>query len=334
MNPSKIKLLDQVRNLIRLKHYSIRTEKAYVSWIKRFILFHKKRHPKDMGREEIEAFLTHLAVNGKVAASTQNQAFSALLFLYNQVLKMDIFNNIDAVRAKLPERLPVVLSEHEAFNVIDTMTGAPQLMAKVLYGSGLRGIECVRLRVKDIDFQLNEIVVRRGKGQKDRVTILPKDVIDQVRVHLRYVKSLHDRDLKQGFGAVYLPFALARKYPNADKEWKWQYVFPSHKRSIDPRSGIERRHHVHLSSLNRYIRKAAKIAGINKQMSSHVFRHSFATHLLADGYNIRIVQKLLGHRDIKTTQIYIHVLNESGITVRSPLDKGRKNNKLETYDLV
>ena len=323
MNSHPVKLLDQVRNHIRVKHYSIRTEEAYVSWIKRFILFHGKRHPKEMGGKEIELFLTYLAVEGKVAASTQNQAFNAILFLYNQVLKLDVFDKIDALRAKPPERLPVVLSVQEVIAVIDAISGVQQLMVKILYGAGLRGIECVRLRIKDIEFHRNEIVVRRGKGQKDRITMLPGDVNEELKGHFRYVKKLHECDLSKGFGSVYMPFALSKKYPNADKEWGWQYVFPSSTLSVDPRSGVKRRHHFHLNSLNRAIKKATQIAGVHKQVSTHVFRHSFATHLLGDGYDIRTIQELLGHRDIRTTQIYTHVLNKGGNGVRSPLDKYR-----------
>ena len=276
-----------------------------------------------MGSKEIEAFLTNLAVRGKVASSTQNQAFNAILFLYNQVLKLDVFDKIDAIRAKPPERLPVVLSEQEAIGVIDAISGVQQLMVKILYGAGLRGIECVRLRVKDLDFDRNEIVVRRGKGQKDRVTMLPGGIKGELKEHLRYVKKIHENDLSKGFGAVYLPFALSKKYPNSEKDWGWQYVFPSFKLSVDPRSGVKRRHHFHLNSINKAIKKAAKIAGVSKQMSTHVFRHSFATHLLEDGYDIRTIQELLGHRDVRTTMIYTHVLNKGGRAVRSPLDKKR-----------
>ena len=328
MDMPPVKLLDQVRALIRMKHYSIRTEEAYLSWIKRFILFHDKRHPKDMGQKEIEAFLTHLAVNRKVAASTQNQAFNAILFLYDQVLHLDTFGSINAMRAKQPERLPVVLSPYEVFSIIDAMSGVHQLIVKIIYGAGLRGIECLRLRVKDIDFERNEILVRRGKGQKDRVTMLPVDLHEPLQKQLRYTKKLHDMDLSHGFGSVYLPFALSVKYKNADKEWKWQYIFPSTTLSVDPRSGIKRRHHIHLNSLNQAVKKATAIAGVSKQVSTHAFRHSFATHLLEDGYDIRTIQELLGHKDVKTTQIYTHVLNRGGNAVRSPLDKHRNMVKI------
>ena len=315
------KLLDIVRNKIRLKHYSIRTEEAYVFWIKRYIYFHNKRHPKDMGRTEIEAFLTDLAVNGEVAASTQNQAFSALLFLYEKVLNKSAFKNIDALRAKKPQRLPTVLTFDETMEIIDSITGIFQLIVKLLYGCGLRGIECVRLRIKDIDFEMNQIVVRNGKGQKDRVTMLPEDVKFALKEHLKYVRKLHEKDLSQGFGSVYLPNALAKKYKNAPKEWGWQYVFPSKTLSVDPRSGVKRRHHIHLDSLSKAIKRAARISGVKKTVSSHVFRHSFATHLLEDGYDIRTIQELLGHKNVNTTMIYTHVLNKGGRAVRSPLDR-------------
>jgi integron integrase len=318
------KLLDVVRQKIRLKHYSIRTEEAYVGWIKRFILFHGKKHPKDMGQKEVESFLTHLAVEGNVAASTQNQAFNAILFLYKKVLEMDVFNDIEAVRAKTPQRLPTVLTFEEVMSVIDAMSGVFQLIVKVLYGSGLRGIECVRLRVKDLDFLMKQIIVRNAKGMKDRATMLPDNVHNLLKDHLAYVGKIHEEDLRDGYGSVYLPYALERKYPNAHKEWIWQYVFPSKILSTDPRSGIKRRHHIHLSALNKNIRKASRTANIPKKISSHTFRHSFATHLLEDGYDIRTIQELLGHKDVSTTMIYTHVLNKGGSAVRSPLDKKKK----------
>jgi len=321
MQKQQVKLLDRVRDKIRLKHYSIRTEQAYVSWIKRYIHFHNGKHPKDMGESEIEEFLTDLAARGKVSASTQNQAFNAVLFLYRQVLKIDLFGEINALRAKTPERLPTVLTVDETFAIIDAMSGTHQLMAKILYGSGLRGIECVRLRVKDIDFGLNQILVRNAKGNKDRITVFPDDIKPTLREHLKYVLKLHEKDLKDGYGSVYLPNAPARKYRNADKEWGRQYVFPSKTISVDPRSGKKRRHHMHLSSLHKAIKKASNIAGINKHISNHTFRHSFATHLLQDGYDIRTIQELLGHKDVSTTMIYTHVLNKGGRAVRSPLDK-------------
>jgi integron integrase len=314
------KLLDQVRDTIRLKHYSMSTEKTYVAWIKRYILFHHKQHPKDMDVPEIEAFLTHLAVQQRVAASTQNQALNALLFLYREVLKKDLERPIDALRAKRPRRVPTVLSKEEVRRVIGYLSGTQQLMAKLLYGSGLRLMECLRLRVKDIDFARRQIIVRDAKGMKDRVTMLPETVIPFLQDHLRHVKRIHDDDLAQGYGSVYLPFALERKYPNANREWIWQYVFPATKLSKDPRSGAIRRHHIHESSLQKAVKRAARQAGINKRVTCHTFRHSFATHLLEDGYDIRTVQELLGHKDVKTTMIYTHVLNRGAMAVRSPLD--------------
>jgi len=323
MKNPPVKLLDRVRNKIRLKHYSIRTEKAYIAWIKRYIRFHNMNHPIDMGQEEIEAFLTHLAVQGNVSSSTQNQAFNALLFLYRHVLNKDVIGEINALRAKKPQRLPTVLSVNEVMAVIDAMSGTFQLIAKILYGCGLRGIECVRLRVQDIDFELNHIMVRDAKGNKDRATVFPDEIKKGLEEHLRYVKRLHESDLSKGFGRVYLPDALATKYRNADKEWGWQYAFPSKTISIDPRSGIKRRHHIHLQSLNRTIKQATTVARIKKNISSHTFRHSFATHLLQDGYDIRTIQELLGHKDVSTTMIYTHVVKKGGRGVVSPLDKHR-----------
>lgn len=319
----KKKLLDRVRDAIRAKHYSIRTEEAYVSWIRRFILFHGKRHPKDMGAAEIEEYLTYLAMERNVAASTQNQALSALLFLYQNVLKQDLEHPIDAVRAKKPKRLPTVLTKGEAQQVLAALSGTHQLIAKLLYGSGLRLIESLRLRVKDIDFQQHQIIVRDGKGAKDRITVLPDSLVEPLRKHLRRVKMIHRQDLDDGYGAVYLPDALERKYPNANKAWIWQYVFPSSTLSKDPRSGIVRRHHLHESTVQRAVRKAVKLTRIDKHVTPHVFRHSFATHLLEDGYDIRTVQELLGHEDVKTTMIYTHVLNRGVLAVRSPLDSPR-----------
>ena len=317
---SEKRLLDQVRDAIRLKHYSIRTEQAYVNWIKRYIFFHNLEHPRDMGIPEIEAFLTHLAVDKNVAASTQNQAFAALLFLYREVLKIDLEGPIDSIRAKKPQRLPTVMTREEVMAVITAMSGTFQLIAKLLYGSGLRLIECLRLRVKDIDFAQHQIIVRDGKGMKDRVTMLPDTLVEPLREHLQRVKMLHQQDLAEGYGAVYLPAALERKYPHANREWIWQYVFPAAKRSKDPRSGVIRRHHLGTSAIQNAVRKAAKLAGINKHVTPHTFRHSFATHLLEAGYDIRTVQELLGHKTIKTTMIYTHVLNKGPLAVRSPLD--------------
>ena len=290
------KLLDRVRDAIRVKHYSIRTEQAYVNWVRRFILFHDKRHPKDMGADEIEEYLTYLAVDRNVAASTQNQALSALLFLCQNVLKKDLDRPVDAVRAKKPKRLPTVLTREEAQQVLAAMSGTPQLIAKLLYGAGLRLIECLSLRVKDVDFGQQQIIVRDGKGAKDRITVLPESLIEPMRKHLHRVAMIHQQDLDNGYGAVYLPEALARKYPNANRELIWQYVFPSREISTDPRSGVERRHHLHVSTIQRAVRRAAKLAGVSKHVTPHVFRHSFATHSLEDGHDIRTVQELLGHK--------------------------------------
>lgn len=317
-NPPK--LLDQVRDRIRVKHYSIRTETQYVQWTKRFILFHGKRHPRDMGPKEIEAFLTHLAVEGNVSASTQNQALSALLFLYREVLGMEVPWLDKVVRAKRPQRLPVVLSKQEVRAVLDRMPGVYGLMGALLYGTGMRLMECVRLRVKDIDFEHGEILIRDGKGAKDRVTMLPDSVVVALQAHLKARRALFDEDKKAGMAAVYLPDALARKYPNAPTEWGWQYVFPSGSYSKDPRSGEERRHHLDEKLLQRAMKKAVQAAGIAKPATPHTLRHSFATHLLQGGYDIRTVQELLGHKDVATTMIYTHVLNKGGRGVVSPLD--------------
>jgi integron integrase len=315
-----MKLLDQVRDVIRKKHYSIRTEEAYVQWIKRFILFHSKRHPKDMGEKEISAYISYLASHGKVASSTQNQALNAIVFLYKQVLKIEIGDLGQMERAKKPEKLPVVLSKNEVRQVLAGLSGQFRLMGQLLYGCGLRLMECVRLRVKDIDFELNQIIVRDGKGMKDRSTMLPNQLRSLLIDHLEKVKITHLQDLENGFGEVYLPFALERKYRNASKEWAWQYVFPANAISTDPRSGKMRRHHVSESALQKAVRTAARRTALTKPVSPHTFRHSFATHLLEAGYDIRTVQELLGHKNVTTTMIYTHVLNKGGKGVRSPLD--------------
>jgi integron integrase len=314
------KLLDQVRDKIRLKHYSIRTEQAYTDWVRRFILFHKKRHPGDMGAAEVEQFLTHLAVEGNVSASTQNQAKSALLFLYREVLNIELPWLDEVTKAKAGTRLPVVLTVQETQRLLDRLEGTTGLIARLLYGTGMRVMEGARLRVKDIDFERRELIVREGKGNKDRVTMLPQTLVEPLRQHLVRVKDLHGRELAEGFGDVYLPFALARKYPTAGREWHWQYVFPAAKRSIDPRSGAERRHHVSDQAVQRAVRQAARDARLNKPVTPHTLRHSFATHLLQSGYDIRTVQELLGHKDVQTTMIYTHVLNRGGRGVTSPLD--------------
>lgn len=315
------KLLDQVRERIRTKHYSIRTEAQYVLWVKRFILFHGKRHPREMGAVEVEAFLSHLAVAGQVAAATQNQALSALLFLYREVLGIELPWLDDVTRAKRPQRLPVVLTQDEVQAVLVRMRGMYGLMARLLYGTGMRLMECVRLRVKDVDFSRGEILIREGKGGKDRVTMLPQSLVVPLQAHLAQRRALFDDDARAGKSSVYLPDALARKYPAAPTEWGWQYVFPSGSFSLDPRSGEERRHHVDEKLLQRAMKKAVQAAGLAKPATPHTLRHSFATHLLEGGYDIRTVQELLGHVDVRTTMIYTHVLNKGGRGVVSPLDR-------------
>lgn len=314
------KLLDQMREILQTQHYSIRTENTYVDWVRRYILFHHKRHPSEMGASEVAAFITYLATERRVAASTQNQALSALLFLYQEVLNQPL-ETVNAVRARKPERLPTVLSKDNALRVINAMSGVTQLMAKLLYGSGLRQMECLRLRVKDLDFDQHCIIVRDGKGEKDRLTMLSESVYAPLKEHLLRVQQLHQQDLKAGYGAVYLPYALDVKYPNANREWGWQYIFPAKNLSIDPRTQIKRRHHADESGLQKAVHAAARLAGItDKPVTCHTFRHSFATHLLWAGYDIRTVQELLGHKDVKTTMIYTHVLKQGGLAVRSPLD--------------
>ena len=314
------RLLDQVRHACRVRHYSLRTESAYADWAKRFILFHNKRHPREMGACEINAFLTHLAVEGRVAASTQNQAFAALLFLYKNVLEVEPGRIEGVIRAQRPRRLPVVLTRPEVRLILHQLAGTYQLIAQLHYGSGLRFLEALRLRVKDLDFAQNEITVREGKGDKDRRTMLPELLKPELLKHLENVRVLHQKDLERGFGKVYLPHALDRKLPGAAQEWKWQFVFPSSTLSIDPRTGIKRRHHAHEGSVSREITAAVRRSRIQKRATSHSFRHSFATHLLESGYDIRTVQELLGHEDVSTTMIYTHVLNKGGKGVKSPLD--------------
>lgn len=316
------RLLEQVRDLIRIKHYSIRTEQAYLQWIRRFILFHGKRHPRELGAEQVTAFLSDLAVRGKVSASTQNQALNAILFLYREVLKIELPWLDGVQRAKRSQRLPVVFTRDEVKQLLAQLQGTMWLMTSLTYGGGLRLLECLRLRVKDVEFERAQLIIRDGKGQKDRVTMLPQLLFDPLRTHLAKVRQLHERDVAEGFGRVYLPFALDRKYPNANREWGWQYVFPSAKRSIDPRSGVERRHHVAPDGMQRALKNAIRHAGIVKPGSVHTLRHSFATHLLDSGYDIRTVQELLGHKDVSTTMIYTHVLNRGGRGVKSPLDVG------------
>lgn len=320
------KLLDIVRGKIRLKHYSIRTEQSYLDWIKRYILHFDKQHPKDLGAAEVEAFLTYLAVVRNVSASTQNQAKSALLFLYKEVMGAELPWLDDIEQAKTPKRLPVVLTQDEVSQVLSCLEGAHHLVVSMLYGTGMRILEALRLRVKDVDFARKEILIRDGKGFKDRVTMLPMSLIAPLKAHLEKVKTLHEADLMQGYGAVYMPQALGKKYPYAARDWVWQYVFPSGKLSVDPRSldesgqGETRRHHVQDQAIQRAVRQAVVDAGITKPATPHTFRHSFATHLLECGYDIRTVQELLGHSDVATTMIYTHVLNKGGCGVSSPLD--------------
>src|SRR5947207_1313252 len=316
----KPKLLDQVRDVIRRKHFSIRTEQIYVEWIKRYIFFHGKRHPNEMAEAEITAFLTHLARAGKVAASTQNQALSALLFLYKEVLKQQIGWLENVERARKPSKLPVVLSHAEMKRVFAHLHGVPKLMAGLLYGSGLRLMECVRLRVKDIDFELTQVTVRDAKGGKDRITMLPINLAEPLQRHLVRIKAQHEQDLEDGFGNVHLPFALGRKFPKAAREWIWQYVFAYSRISVDPRTGKRQRHHMAEGLLQSALKSAVHAAGIVKRANCHSLRHSFATQLLGRGYDIRTLQELLGHKNVSTTMIYTHVLNRPGIGVKSPLD--------------
>jgi len=318
--PEPPRLLDRVRDKIRLRHYSLRTEQAYLDWIKRFILFHGKRHPEALGAAEVEAFLTHLAVDRQVAAATQNLAKSSILFLYRDVLEPDLpwLQNVE--RARSPTKLPVVLARSEVAAVLARLRGVHELLGRLLYGTGMRIMEGVRLRVKDVDFARREILIRDGKGFEDRVTMLPRSVARPLRTHVVSVRQLHEHDLADGCGEVWLPFAIARKYPGAAHEWAWRYVFPADRRSSDPCSDAVRRHHLGDQAFQRAMRQAVRDAGIVKLATPHTLRHSFATHLLEAGYDIRTVQELLGHSDVQTTMIYTHVLNRGGRGVVSPLD--------------
>jgi integron integrase len=317
---SQPRLLDRVRLAIRARHYSLRTEEAYVAWIRRFILFHKKRHPLEMGEAEINTFLSDLAVNGRVSASTQNQALSALLFLYRHVLGKPFPNLENVIRAKRPKHLPVVMTRAEVRAVLGRLSGTPKLVTTLLYGSGMRLLECLRLRVKDVDFGRNQILVRDAKGGRDRIVPLPMVVRAVMPSWLARIKRIHERDLSEGFGGVFLPHALSRKYPGAERQWAWQYVFPAESRSRDPRTQVERRHHFHETVVQRAVKQALRDLGLRKPASCHTFRHSFATHLLAEGYDIRTIQELLGHQNLKTTMIYTHVLGRGGHAVLSPAD--------------
>lgn len=321
MTVQKPKLLDQVRNAMRVAHYSYRTEQSYIGWIKRYIFFYDKTHPQELNHTHIEAFLTHLAVVGKVSASTQNQALSALLFLYQQVLNIDLPFLDDITKAKRPKHIPTVLNHSEIKQLFLHLDGIHLLMAKLIYGSGMRLMDCLRLRIKDVDFERKEITIRDGKGSKDRITLLPHSLIEPLQEHLTKVKQQFERDKYNQLPAVETPFALAKKKPNAGKEWAWYWVFPSKTVSTDPISGIVRRHHTHEKALQRAIKKASLAANIAKPVSTHTLRHSFATHLLQSGYDIRTIQELLGHSDVSTTMIYTHVLNTNGLGVLSPLDE-------------
>ncbi|HTO54649.1 MAG TPA: integron integrase [Myxococcota bacterium] len=320
--PGAPRLLDRVRDACRVRHLSRRTERAYAQWVKRFVLFHAKRHPDEMGGAEVAAFLSHLAVVGRVSASTQNQALSALLFLYRHVLqtRREDLELEDLVRARTPLRLPVVLTREEIDSVIAHLSGEPRLVAGLLYGAGLRLLECLRLRVKDVDLARGELVVRDGKGRKDRVTVLPRALATDLRAQLARARATFECDLGAGFGQVPLPDALARKYPSAAREWAWQWMFPATRRYVDREGRTERRWHLHETVVQRAMKRAVRDAGIAKPASCHTLRHSFATHLLASGYDIRTIQELLGHSDVRTTMIYTHVLSRGGRGVRSPLD--------------
>jgi integron integrase len=316
----KPKLLDVMRARIRAKHYSIRTENQYVDWVRRFILYNNKRHPREMSAPEVGRYLTHLAVERRVSASTQNQALAAILFLYRHVLEMDLPWLGDVVRARAPQHVPVVLSRQEAQALVAQLDGVFHLIAQLLYGSGLRLMEAARLRVKDVDFEYSQIVVRDGKGQKDRVTVLPDSAAAELRTHLKIMRAEHLRAVQRGYGGVDLPHALAQKYPGAHLEWGWQYVFPANRPSEDPRSGALRRHHISERSVQRAVRVAARRLGVKKPVGPHTLRHCFATHLLERGYDIRTVQELMGHADVRTTQIYTHVMKKGAGAVKSPLD--------------
>ncbi len=321
--PKNNKLLDEVRKVMRVNHYSIHTETTYCSWIKQYVKFHRMHDRSELmvkPEKKVEDFLGYLAIQRNVAISTQNQAMNALVFLYKRVLETPLEKRVDAIRSTKNKRIPVVLTQGEVKQMICLLEGVPQLIVKLLYGSGLRISEATRLRIQDIDFEYKQVTVRSGKGNKDRVTTFSANLIPLLKNHLTKVKVIHEQDLANGLGSVYLPYALNKKYPNAEKEWNWQYVFPARTLAIDPRSGIKRRHHIDQSVINKAIKQAVKTVGINKKVSAHTFRHSFATHLLQRGTDIRTIQALLGHNDLETTMIYTHVLNQGGQGVVSPLD--------------
>jgi len=317
----KPKLLDRLREALRSRHYSRRTEQTYCQWVKRFIFFHNVRHPAEMAEPEMNAFLTHLAVKDRVSASTQNQALSALLFLYRHVLDREIGDLGEVIRARKPKRLPVVMTREETKAVLGHLQGDKWLMASLLYGAGLRLMECLRLRVQDVDFTRNEITVRDGKGSQDRITMLPESLVAPLRKHLEKIKTVHGQDLSEGWGRVQMPYALDRKYPNAAADWRWQWVSPQENRWKNTKTGQQGRHHVHETILQRAVKEAVGKAKIVKRVGCHTFRHCFATHLLERGYDIRTIQELLGHKDVSTTMVYTHVLNKGGQGVRSPVDE-------------
>jgi integron integrase len=314
------RLMDRMGEALRARHYSRRTEQTYCQWVRRYLRFHGMRHPSEMGEAEINAFLTHLAVEGHVSSSTQTQALSALLFLYRHVLAVPVGDLGEVVRARKPKRLPVVLTSEEVRDLLAQLDGDRWLVASLMYGSGLRLMECLRLRVLDLDFDRGELTVRDGKGGKDRITMLPRALEDPLKTHLRQVRAVHERDLAAGWGRVRMPDALERKYPNASAQWGWQWVFPQQRRWHDPSTGRQGRHHLHETIVQRSVKEAVQRAGIAKHASSHTLRHSFATHLLEAGYDIRTIQELLGHSSVTTTMIYTHVLNKGGRGVRSPMD--------------
>lgn len=319
--PKQPRLMDQLREAIRSRHYARRTEATYCQWVLRFIRFHAMRHPKEMAEPEVNAFLSHLAVHGNVSASTQNQALAAILFLYRQVLGIELGELREVVRAKLPTRVPVVLSRDEVRDVLTHLAGDRWLISSLLYGAGLRLLECLRLRVKDLEFDGSQIIIRSGKGAKDRRAILPESLKKPLREHLVRVKAMHDQDRRDGWGRVPIPYALDRKYPNAGAEWSWQWVFPQERRWRNPTTGEEGRHHIDESLVQRAMRSAVQRSGLTKPASCHTLRHSFATHLLESGHDIRTIQELMGHSDVRTTMIYTHVLNRGPAGVKSPIDR-------------
>ena len=319
-NMPETKLLDTISTELRARHYSLRTEKVYISWIKRFILFHNKQHPSNLGKSEIRSFINYLAIKKKVSASTQNQALQSILFLYKQILKTDVGWIEEIKRVERIKHIPVVFSREEAKNILSHMKGVTRLIASLLYGSGLRLNECLRLRVKDIDFDYKQIIIRDGKGEKDRRTTLPLTLMPALQKQIRKIKQIHQDDLKKGLGKAPLPYALSQKYPNAGKEFGWQFLFPTENLSYDKKQKFKLRYHIHSSTIQKAIKEALRKSDINKPGSPHTFRHSFATHMLETGYDIRTVQELLGHKDVRTTMIYTHVLNKGGLGVRSPLD--------------